>query len=290
MSFSPISNVELWHDTPAVSDLYCLENAIMIGIGQTSTTDTGFFENIWIPVKISTENGMPDDYTYVNIGMDFHELAECYFTLYGKNFIVEPLVEGQAFGYINAVGKLGRRIKTVFELNKGKYLKLIELQGYAYNPLWNVDGSESFTYLENAGTTDKKTSHAIDRAAGATSSQTETTDINLYDDNPRQAQKVTTSGSGSSTQTGAAANNYDDEVYTHHNALNGTAEYSGGVDEFGNTVVGGDKYHTEKKTRQGNIGVTKSTELIEAQREVVRFNIIQEFFDDINKQILVGVF
>ena len=59
---------------------------------------------------------------------------------------------------------------------------------------------------------------------------------------------------------------------------------------FGVAIEGAERYYAEKRIRQGNIGITKSTELIESQREVVRYNILDEFFKDLEKEIIVGVF
>lgn len=285
-----IARVKDWQATAGPAELTCLENAFLIGTEQISTGQDGFFSNIYIPVKIPTEDGMPENFTYVNIGLGYADLAQIYCDYYGFNYLVEPLSEEGTFSYTTSIGRLARRIKSVLQMNKGKYLKLMELQGYSYNPLWNVDGTETFTFLENEGVADEKTSHNIDMSTSATNNETQTTNINMYDSNPRQAEQVTANGSSSSSESGSAATNYDNKVYTHHNADNNGSEYSGGVDEFGNVVVGGDKYHNEKKTRQGNIGVTKTQELIESERENLRFSIIQEFFDDINEKILVGVY
>ena len=59
---------------------------------------------------------------------------------------------------------------------------------------------------------------------------------------------------------------------------------------FGKALKGADYYKAEKHRRYGNIGVTKTQELLEAEREQLRFNLLQEFFDDINKVILIGVY
>ena len=59
---------------------------------------------------------------------------------------------------------------------------------------------------------------------------------------------------------------------------------------FGVAIEGAERYYAEKRIRQGNIGITKSTELIESQREVVRYNILDEFFKDLEREIIVGVF
>lgn len=59
---------------------------------------------------------------------------------------------------------------------------------------------------------------------------------------------------------------------------------------FGVALDGAERYYAEKRIRQGNIGVTKSTELIEAQREAVRYNILDEFFRDLERDIVVGIY
>lgn len=42
-------------------------------------------------------------------------------------------------------------------------------------------------------------------------------------------------------------------------------------------------------TRSGNIGVTTSQQMIESERQLVRFSLLKEFFDDINKELLLYV-
>lgn len=42
-------------------------------------------------------------------------------------------------------------------------------------------------------------------------------------------------------------------------------------------------------TRSGNIGVTTSQQMIESERQLVRYSLLKEFFDDINKELLLYV-
>lgn len=42
-------------------------------------------------------------------------------------------------------------------------------------------------------------------------------------------------------------------------------------------------------SRSGNIGVTTSQQMIEQERKIVRFSVLREFFDDINKELLLKV-
>lgn len=271
-------------------------NSTLVGTNETALQDAfqqiTLFEHLYIPVRPVTSSGM-QDVTWVDIGVTIKEMSEIYNTYYGRNFLIEPYVE--ANGWQVSIAALNRRILSVYHMNMQKYKKLIELAGYEYNPLWNVDGTEEFTYLENKGVNDVKTTY--DNAARTDTKGSTTGNPN----NPNvRVQKVTTFDSDTYRNVSAEEEHetyvtgaHKDEVetkITHNNALNGNQDYSGGTDTFGNNVVGGDTYHTEKRVRSGNIGVTKTQELIESERLNLRFSILGEFFKDINEQVLVGIY
>ena len=271
-------------------------NSTLVGTNETALQNAfqqiTLFEHLYIPVRPVTSSGM-QDVTWVDIGVTIKEMSEIYNTYYGRNFLIEPYVE--ANGWQVSITGLNRRILSVYHMNMQKYKKLIELAGYEYNPLWNVDGTEEFTYLENKGVNDVKTTY--DNAARTDTKGSTTGNPN----NPNvRVQKVTTFDSDTYRNVSAEEEHetyvtgaHKDEVetkITHNNALNGNQDYSGGTDTFGNNVVGGDTYHTEKRVRSGNIGVTKTQELIESERLNLRFSILGEFFKDINEQVLVGIY
>lgn len=275
--------VNQWNNTEVGTDVSALQNAFQ---------QITLFEHLYIPVKPVTSEGM-QDVTWVDIGVSIKEMSEIYNTYYGRNFLIEPYVE--ANGWQVSIAGLNRRILSVYHLNMQKYKKLIELAGYEYNPLWNVDGTEEFSYLENKGVNDVKTTYDNKQRTDTKGSTTG----NPNNPNVR-VQKVTTFDS--ETYRNAVAEeehetyvtgSHKDEVetkITHHNAKNGNDEYEAGKDVWDNTIVGGDMYHTEKRVRSGNIGVTKTQELIESERLNLRFSILGEFFKDINEQVLVGIY
>lgn len=275
--------VNQWNNTEVSTDVSALQSAFQ---------QITLFEHLYIPVRPVTSTGM-QDVTWVDIGVTIKEMSEIYNTYYGRNFLVEPYVEANGW-QVSIVG-LNRRILSVYHLNMQKYEKLIELAGYVYNPLWNVDGTEEFTYLENKGVNDVNTTYVN---AERTDTKGSTTG-NPNNPNVR-VQKVTTFDSD--TYRNAVAEEEHETyvtgthtdtvgtVITHHNAKNGNDDYRAGKDVWNNTVVGGDMYHTEKKVRSGNIGVTKTQELIESERLNLRFSILGEFFKDINEQVLVGIY
>ena len=292
-----IATVNDWFDAPVngMVNTYALQHAFALALQNQE-----IFNQIWIPVKVATSDGMPDEFTYTNIGIGTLDLADFYDVYFGENWLVEKFDTSDVRACSQ---KLGRRIKRVFEMNKGKYLKLIELLGYSYNPLWNVDGVEEYTYLENSGVNDinvSKTVGSYTDTHGGTETTNEThEDTNsvtsfdsedFNDTEHKKKKKNETKTTSVYSITHGSHIDSDNTTITHHNADNNGNEYSGGTDTFGNTVIGGDKYHNERKVRQGNIGVTKTQELIAAERENLKFSVIMEFFKDINEQILVGIY
>ena len=284
------------------------------------------FLQLYVPVKIPTASGMPNDYTYTRLFSTVDEIVAAYKMKYLENYFVVDLIptDGIDVSYEESVLGLYDIIDSVYTLNKAKYLKLAELLGMEWNPLWNVDGSEEYTYLENEGVNDISVSKSytqhtdtlsngntrsgsVSNSGSSAENHTDTESVTTFDD-PTWNDTVQTAGNANVTSdsstttynnvtdTGSGSTTYgahtdtDTTTVTHHNALNGTSEYSGGTDAFGNTVVGGDKYHTEKRVRHGNIGVTKTTELINDAIETYRNNLLQEFFDDLNKVALVRLF
>ena len=334
-----LATVNQWNDTQYSSTKSCLQRMF-------DATGT-LFSNIYIPVKKATSNGLPEDYTWEMIGYTAADLAQMYATYFGENFLVEAFEESNTtYPYSVSADKLYIRCDSVVKMNKQKYMKLIELMGYEYNPLWNVDGKETYTYLENSGVNDVTTTREkgvtyegndperpvykgwtdththtnvwsgnVTEADTTHASQTNTNSVSAFDgdehdlvvesQSKESAETRGFNGEGSTTKE-TTYNNRTDSVsdtttygyhkdtdkteITHHNAMNGKADYSGGTDAFGNVVNGGDKYHTEARVREGNIGVTKTQELIANERENLKFAIIMEFFKDLNEQVLVGIY
>ena len=265
-----LKTVETWYKMPTITSdtVRTLEKVFQNATSRGN--NSYFFGDIWIPIRDrDNDHKMLDTVTYTNVGITTEQMAQIYRTLYGRNLLSVPLInwEDDSLKYAASVDELSLKMKSILNLNLYKYLKWIESMGYAYNPLWNVDGTESFQYIDNHGSvmTDSTTT-------GTTMDQLSTTP---YDS---QNLKLTNQNDGSSTF------GTNSEV-SHTNV---TEAPIGG--DILAAVTGGDFSHVEKRIRQGNIGVTKTTELLNDERELVKFNLIQEFFDDINKQLLVGIY
>ena len=279
------------------------------------------FSSIYLPVRqFDTQTQkLAEEYTYLNVGLTSAELADLYWSEYSGNFLIGYHHDDIA----KDLADITTRAEAIFKKNIGKYLKLIELEGLEWNPLWNVDGEEIRQLLENNGTNDVETGQ-INTASGVQWTDTKTTHkVSAYNAGTKEAYEDTVSGNGANIPTGIQRVEYTDgeftvsnqspsgssiasadestngvkgkTTYVHNLAknLNGATEEDYVVDArdtaFGQALKGADKMHVEKLIRHGNIGVTKTTELIEDARRTISYSIIQEFFNDINEVILVGV-
>lgn len=158
---------------------------------------------------------------------------------------------------------------------------------YEYNPIWNVDGTEIEERALN--NLHKRTGTDTVKASGKDAVENSGSDT------------VANSGTDTTTRTGNVTNirevvGYNESNYapaeknteTYNNVADATVHgleqetTYGGKNEttYGrqdqttyNTTDDIDDTGTITRTRQGNIGVTKTQDLIASQREIVQFNV-----------------
>lgn len=138
-------------------------------------------------------------------------------------------------------------IKTYLMDNAYKYEGLYESTQLVYNPLYNVDGTE----IREVTT---KHTGSVDTAGSG---------------------KITDSGSDSSTDT-TAETPYDSAAYLDEAKDVSKVDYGKISDSLTTSKTINDLTDTTREvlTRQGNIGVTKSTELIADQRLILDFSFL----------------
>lgn len=149
--------------------------------------------------------------------------------------------------------------------------ELYDTTQYEYNPIWNKDGT--FTELET-------------RNLAGTRSNTETRNL---------AGGSQDSGSSSGT-TEYDVFGYNSETAAHESKTTDSNEYSressstqtGTIADQGNTSDTGTIRH--ERTEQGNIGITSTQELIEKQRAVVEFNIMDRIVQDFIRRFCILVY
>lgn len=296
-----LRTVNQWYEMPTTtSDTVDTLEKVFQNVTGDGSPVSYFFQDIYVPILTRDENHAPvvgDDgnfvVTYQNVGLTTSQLTDAYMTLYGYNMLSVPLVPPQvdAFKYATSVSALSTKMKSIFLMNKYKYLKWIDSMGYAYNPLWNVDGSDFFQYIDNHGNIvrdnvpilqykSKLKTNSYDGIEKDTSSS-----YSAYGGINKNGGTEQYTVSDGSAESVSELRSRDTET---HEDITGTepALVPGTI----MAITGGDYSHIEKRVRQGNIGVTQTSELIRNERELVKFNLVQEFFNDVNKQLLVGIY
>lgn len=256
-----------WWKLGSLTDAFALGTKAPKSLNQSGTWY--LFEHIYVPLKIVSSAGMPDSWTYYDIGFSFSELADCYALKYSGNYWPEWFESASAFRTAAASDQsiVLKKIIATVRMNFEKYMKLIELGGYTYNPLYNVDGEELFSSADLHG--DEIRTNEFDDTNQHT--------VSTYDAAAKEE----------STDRSYSANGGDKTTTTH----DGTGQGIAAADNaFGAAVSSTDYYHVDKRIRRGNIGLTKSTELAAAAREDFRNNIISEFFDDLNQSLLIPIY
>lgn len=262
-----MQKVGSWYLSGALEDAFHFGTTSPISAGHSDTWR--IFDSIYAPIKIPTATGMPDEWTYVDVGFTPAQLADCYAAIYSGNFWPEFFETRAAFRDAEAAGTsiVVKKIKACVRMNWQKYMQLIELGGYTFNPLYNVDGEELYSSAEVHGE-ETRTSEFDD---------TNTHTVSTYDEAAKEE-----STDRSYTGTGG------DTVTTSHS---GTGNGVGAGDNaFGDAVTDSDLYHVDKRIRRGNIGLTKSTDLRAAFRDDIRASIVQTFFDDLNDILLIPIY
>lgn len=249
---------------------HILEAAFQLGLSSGGSPATYFFDSIYAPIRLPTATGMPAEWTYMPCGFTYSEVAGIYNARFGGNFWPGWYEDEAAMrtAYANRNCKAVERLIYILLENELKYKKLIELQGYTWNPLWNVDGTELHATIEQ---------HADETTSTGTDVTTERSKYPYDSSSAKKYDQEKTTGSATANTRKVE---HDQDAHT----------VSASDNAFGEALSGGDVYHAEKTVRQGNIGVTKSSELIKDARNVLQWNVLEEYFRDINRQLLIGVF
>ncbi len=240
------------------------------GLSLNTSPATYFFDRIYTPIRLPTASGMPPDWTYLPCGFSYSQVADIYAARFAGNFWPQRFEDVAALNAAIAAYDCTavNRMVAILEQYEVKYKKLIELQGYAWNPMYNVDGETLRAHIEQ---------HAQETETQS-SKNTRTVSRQPYDSTAwKNAEKT--------EDEGTAADNTRTRTHTQD-----AHAVSADDNAFGEALTGGDIYQAEKELRRGNIGVTKTTELIEAARKTLSWSVLNEFFKDLNEILLIGIF
>ncbi len=183
------------------------------------------------------------------------------------------------------------------KLNENKYLGLVKTYGYKYDPISNYDMVEvEGSALKQA---DEETNNSI-RGKMITDVDAPETQVNNYTTTYDDASNTRLAGRSTSEylntyRTEAVGENAipikrtsqsmegDDPGQTSTSKFK-SADQALTWDEI--TTPDSNRAQARKLVRKGNIGTTTTQEMIEAERELARQNIIEEFFREFNKGVM----
>ena len=150
---------------------------------------------------------------------------------------------------------------VVHQLAPYKWQKLFESINLDYNPIWNVDGTETTVYGEHITTDLNGERHTtVVNGQKHTNSDYYTVPYDSTTDH-KTGRDESTTDSVTDTTTAAAV----------------TDTNTSGA-------------HTDTVTRQGNIGVTSTQSLISQQRSIVNFNLYHTILMDVVDAITIPIY
>lgn len=188
-------------------------------------------------------------------------------------------------------------ISVLLELNKYKYDHLWKLYTADYNPIWNVDGSEKLTiHREEVGTrdsSDAKSGYDTLNYNGKESISKEGSIAEIHGGNVQQQRTTFDSTTDYNTDkvidSTTKTNRYGKQADGTTDAYKETKEFTTRNDKTDynstNTIdedTTGKLDETQIKERGGNIGVTMTQQLEEAELEwIKKFNFLDILLNDV---------
>jgi len=234
-----------------IDDFYHIENTSLINLNMIPSMlqDEEWFINI-------------KDYIDETINLNYYD-----YEFLSK--IIKKSIESES----ESVLLIQKMVKNLFIRNNYKYKTIYNTTVLEYNPIWNVDGTETLrTQREriNTGTQGSQGSNNL------TDTFNNVTDTNNSESNTYK----TTYDSNNPLLTEKESNN-DSNVKsgneTHNTITNNTR-----TDNLNEKET-----YSETKIRGGNIGVTMTQQLIEAERKVADFSFLDMVCKDIISEVCV---
>ena len=272
-------------------------------------------------------SGQPTKYHY-NLGFQPVDIKNAYAEWYGErrlgkalppidSYIYEPrnlqmersLIATDQEGYEYLGRWLTQQIQIFIDSNKDKYLKLVDTIGFKYDPISNYDMTEEKTAQNGTETL----SHTVDKKGKTLNFESNQVDLvaptegeQAYEQDAHVS-SWTSDGSDTVTNSQTTDSTVEHQTTTYDSATyrnewketsndGGTTQTTKLKPKASESVYNGEEYTDTKDrgddsyqlSRKGNIGVTTSQQMIESEREVARYNVLKEFFEDLNRYLLLS--
>lgn len=269
----------------------------------SDTLDTIFNNCHWFDGTLSYTDSEGNLHSYKNLGFTPNQLLGYWVEMYGYRRIGLPL-RGNPWCLTqteltqevqNLCNSLKVRAEMFMLANKEKFLGLMRTLDFEYNPISNYD------MIEKEGESKKVAAEEqIDSYLGGNKTTSSNIVTNRQDDfttsfetgaegSTRLAARRETSGlDGRGNQVAPTQTETDT---TERKIITGFSQEEVSFSQSGDYMgtPNADEASTRVLTRSGNIGVTTTQEMIKSERDIQNFNIIEQFFTELNKFLLLDV-
>lgn len=234
-----------------IDDFYHIENVSLIN--QTIIPSLLQDEEWFINIK---------DYIDETINLNYYD-----YEFLSK--IIKKSIENES----DSVLLIQKMVKNLFIRNNYKYKRIYNTTVLEYNPIWNVDGTETLSTEReriNTGTQANLGSNNL------TDTYTNVTDTNISEKNVYK----TTYDSSNPLLTEKETNN-------NSNVKTGSESHNTALSNTRTDNLNESETYIETKTRGGNIGVTMTQQMIDAERNVANFSFLDMVCRDIISEVCV---
>lgn len=293
-SFFTYAPIYDWQQKETVEGLgiYPISGAVGTALEDTGLDD--LISDIYFAYDTMASDGTITT-SIANVGIGESQFIEDFLNTNLERIVAQPFYQGHGPEWTRVCTLLKDKLITAINLNMQKYIKLLETMGFKYDPTANYDMTEISGDAQKEGPLEDNKSIRGAKTKTETAPQLKTTHYtSTYDD----------------TATGRL-DSYDVQAYEGTYAIDSatnvpikvTKEFYEG-DKPGDTITrshteqvsltqdeittpSADKANTHKLIRRGNIGVTTTQQMIEAQRELVKFSLEREIMKDLEDAILL---
>lgn len=228
-------------------------------------------------------------YNYDNTILDLMQIPEA---LDRQTLVDNLLMESAELEILYSNGEfLKQAIGTWSAKNIHVWEELYDTTQYEYNPIWNKDGTIVELETRNLAGSDHTTDNTdrIDNLQDKNTRNTTDTDTkNLTDGNTHSVYGFNSSTAAPESKDEGTQGGTDTITHTGADTLDHTGRQDIDRTFQKNTTDTGTIKH--ERTEQGNIGLTSTQELIEKQRSVVEFNIMDVIIKDFIQRFCIGVY
>lgn len=164
---------------------------------------------------------------------------------------------------------------------------LQETLEYEYNPIWNVDGTETETH--NLTNEHKKTGTDTQANSGTDTITNSGNDVSTDSGTDTDTKSVSGFNSSTFVNSDKIQTQHGKSTTLAHGLQTQTAHGKQEQTTYNSTDTIKDT-GSITKLRQGNIGVTKTQDLIESQRKVVNFNVTDVITKEFKRKFCLLVY